>query len=94
MMTKCLLGVPLESGGVVVIPSTQQPKQSVLSLFMWESGSLFDLILNSFSNRPAGMTPAPGNALASNLTTMNTTGVSPAMLELFHATLPDNDNVS
>ena len=61
---------------------------------MWQSGSLFDMVVNSFSNQPAGMTPAPGNALASNLTTMNTTGVPPNMLGLFHAALPDNDNVS
>ncbi|KAL9130759.1 MAG: hypothetical protein Q9175_006945, partial [Cornicularia normoerica] len=72
----------------------EQPKQSVLSLFMWESGSLFDTILNSFSNKPAGMIPAPGNGLTSNWTSVNTTGVPPTMVGAFHAALADNGNVS
>ncbi|KAL9073967.1 MAG: hypothetical protein Q9161_002589 [Pseudevernia consocians] len=93
MMTKCLLNGPLGSGGVVVIPSTEQRKQPVLSLFMWQSGSLFDLILNSFSNSPAGMIPAPGDVLASNLTSIDTTGVPPVMLGAFHAALAGNGEV-
>ena len=57
---------------------------------MWESGSLFDTILNSFSNNPAAMIPAPGDALASNETAVNTTGVPPTMLGAFHAALSNN----
>ncbi len=49
------------------------PTASALSLFMWESGSVFDTILNSFTNSPAGIIPAPGNGLAMNLTSENTT---------------------
>ncbi|CAD6575858.1 MAG: hypothetical protein ASARMPREDX12_007601 [Alectoria sarmentosa] len=66
MMTKCLLNGPLASGGVVVIPSTQQPRH------------------------PAGIIPAPGNGLASNWTSVNTTGVPPIMLGAFRAALADN----
>ncbi|CAF9934867.1 hypothetical protein IMSHALPRED_009868 [Imshaugia aleurites] len=87
MMTKCLLNGPLGSGGVVAVPSTGQPSQSVLSLFMWQSGSLFDTILNSFSNSPAAMIPAPGDGFASNWTSVNTTGVPPNMLAAFQAAL-------
>lgn len=93
MMTKCLLNGPLASGGVVVIPSMEQPRQSVLSLFMWESGSLFDTVLNSFSNSPAGMIPAPGDGLASNLTIVNTTGVPPKMLGAFHTAFADSSEM-
>ena len=57
---------------------------------MWESGSLFDIIMNSFSNNPAGMIPAPGGVFASNWTSAKTTGVPPNMLGAFHAALTDN----
>jgi len=49
------------------------PTAAVLSLFMWESGSGFDGVLNSFTNNPAGMIPAPGNGLALNMTSENAT---------------------
>lgn len=60
---------------------------------MWESGSFFDTILNSFSNSPAGMIPAPGLELASNWTSLNTTGVPPSMLGAFYAAFADNGGV-
>ena len=57
---------------------------------MWESGSLFDMILNSFSNSPAGMIPAPGNEVAVNWTLVNTTAVPRTMLNAFHVGLVEN----
>lgn len=75
-------------------PSTAgQPRQSVLSLFMWESGSLFDTVLNSFSNNPAGMIPAPGDGVASNWTSVNTTGVPPVMVGAFHAAMAESNDL-
>ena len=60
---------------------------------MWESGSLFDMILNAFSNKPAGIIPTPGNELALNWTSINTTVVPRAMLGAFHAALADDGEV-
>lgn len=54
---------------------------------------MFDAILNSYSNSPAGMIPAPGNGLVSNWTSVNTTGVPPTMLGAFHAALADDAEV-
>lgn len=49
------------------------------------------MVLNSFSNNPAGMIPAPGNELVSNWPSMNTTAVPPSMLGAFHTALADDD---
>ncbi len=57
---------------------------------MWESGSLFDTILNSFSNSPAAMIPAPGDVLASNWTSVNARGVPPIMLGAFRTAVEGN----
>ena len=48
------------------------------------------MILNSFSNSPAGMIPAPGNEVAVNRTLVNTTAVPRTMLNAFHVVLVEN----
>lgn len=68
------------------------PTASVLSLFMWESGSIFDGILNSFTNSPAGMIPAPGNGLAANLTSVNATIAGRDMRRMVHIAGAANKN--
>ena len=44
------------------------PSKAAVSLFMWASGSMFDLIMNAFTNDPAHMIPAPGNGNVLNQT--------------------------
>lgn len=48
------------------------------------------MILNSFSNNPAGMIPAPGNEVAVNWTWVNTTAVPRTMLNAFHVVLVED----
>ena len=54
---------------------------------------MFDTILNSYSNSPAGMIPAPGNDLGLNWTSANITGVPATMLETFRAALKEDGEV-
>ncbi|KAL2037253.1 hypothetical protein N7G274_009942 [Stereocaulon virgatum] len=63
LLTKCLLTGPIRQGGVVVIRSSLPPYEGALSLWTWASGSLFDSIINSFTNDPAGLIPTPGAML-------------------------------
>lgn len=42
-----------------------------VSLFMWASESMFDIIMNSHNNHPASMIPAPGNGIISNWASVN-----------------------
>ena len=50
--------------------------KAAVNLFMWESGSTFDFIMNSFTNGPAPMIPAPGNGFISNWTSANISEVT------------------
>ena len=60
-----------------------QPTQGVLSLFMWETGSIFDQVLNEFNNNPAGIIPTPGNYLTLNSTiASSTTEAVPSLMRL------------
>ena len=51
-----------------------QPTKAAISLFMWGTGSVFDIVLNSFTNDPAPMIPAPGNGVGVKLTSVGLSG--------------------
>lgn len=100
MINQCILRSSPPSGGVVVVPSSENPLpmelprtgwlidpplvnppiKAVLTLWMWETGSLFDAILNEFTNNPAPMVPVSGNVLLCEWASGNATGVEPDML--------------